>query len=378
MLKRKEDIVENNDLENAKTEFEKNILDDEVKVEEPVITAENSDANDIKNMQRVDEEGFAVNSEETTVDENAAEYVKVVDDARLHYLGLAKKMKYINYGILALILVSIVLVFIFLIGKGTKENNLNIIGTVVVVLLLAAVLGYNFFSKRFLNKKAIDYVQVYYKHIINTIFSDESFSDLENDPKGKIDPELFKSSRVFNGIKAVGSRNVTHVKHNGVPFMLFDASAEVQGPKRLEPVFLGKVLHFENALDFPGRILISVKGTSKYYIRPNDIEGLTVLAETDGYVIYSNYEKANKLITKSVLNEISKYKVNENLIDIFISVSKGNTFVGIDLSDKEMNIPVDTAFNAAAFENTKQYILQGISIIEKIEKNGTKKEENKE
>lgn len=375
MIKRKEDVKENFELDvsdkinDKKIDNSDFVLNEEDLKKEEAIEAEVLETKEELNATRKDSDGFVIASEEETVDENAPEYAKDVDDARLHYLGLAKKMKYLNIGIMIAVIIGVVLSFVLLIGKKTDTNHFDIIGIVLVFVLLIGVLVYNFFAKRFLNSKAFEYINVYYKKIISTIFDENEFLDVQNSPKGKIDPELFKQSRVFVGIKSIGSRNVTYLKHNGEEVMICDASAEIQGPKRLEPVFLGKFIHHENKLDFPGRIIISVKGKSKFYVKPTDVEGLSVLADTDKYIVYSNYEKANRIITKNILAAISRFETNENLIDVFISVIKGHTFIGIDLSDKEMNIPVDAAFNIHSFDKLKENVLRAIDIVEAINSN---------
>lgn len=351
MLKRKEevkDVVEETSEENVKKEEVEKIDNTNLKV---------------VNSKIVDEEGFAVSDSEITDESEKTDLFVEVDGYRQKYIKAAKFSRYFNTGLMIVLLVLVILTWIFM---SQIAQPWNIVLLVVAILAMVGLLVYNYLSKRHLNNKAAEYVSKYYEVTTKYMLNGEDFSLVTINPKGKVEQDFFVESRLYNGIKSTGSRNVASFNYKDHEMIFVDLAAQIQGTKRLEPIFVGKVLKFKTNIELPGRLIIQIKGNSKLTKPIDDIEGLEKVLDGSNYVAYSNLNKANKFLTKSITDLFSKYRLNNDLLDVIISVYSNAILIGLDYNDHVMQLPVDKKFSKKLVDNIKEALLNSIDIVENL------------
>lgn len=52
-----------------------------------------------------------------------------------------------------------------------------------------------------------------------------------------------------------------------------------------------------------------------------------------------------KILTDRILSLLNSFKIDDQLIDVIVSIKKGVVILGIDYSDEFMNIPVESEYN---------------------------------
>lgn len=316
----------------------------------------------------VDEEGFAINGEIKSVDFDSTDFAKDVDNERVNYLKISKISRLVSTGILIGTLVAVILLWTLLM----KKNEALTLGLVITLIIL--VILYNYFGKKFLDRKALTYVSNYYEKVNKYIFNLDKISNVSIEPKGKLDQNIIKDARLYKNIERVSSRNLTFFDFNGDRVSGAEISIERRGEKRMETLFVGKSYEFQNNLDFPGRILISIKGKHEFCRSLTDIEGLDIVENSEKLLVLSNYDKTKQIVVKQAIDELKKLRVGNDLLDAFISIRSGKTVIGLDFSNEIMNLPIDQPFKQENVDFQKECIQVMLKVVELINKKETKDE----
>lgn len=356
-VKRKEKGIVDVEKNNLESE---NIKDEEVEIPEAKTKKEEA-------VVETDKDGFVISREDETVKEEAPEYAKIVDKARLDYISASKVNRWLSIGVFILV-IALICVIYFVLYQNKYINDTIMV--VLLVIVCVCMLLYTFFGKNLLNRKAVKYISLYYNEIIKDTLTSCGAVDIVNEPKGKIDKSLFIDARVYLNIEAVGSRNVSYFSINSNKYMMAEVAGQIKGKKRMESIFVGRFIDSKNELDIPGRILISVKGNSELYRPVDDIEGLSNVGENKKYVIYSNYNHYKDILKKSVIDLIEQFRIDNLLLDLWISIQAGKTSIGLDLGNELMDLPVDKPFNYANNNRLKEITMLAMKIIDTI--NNTK------
>lgn len=363
MLKRKEEkIIE--EVETVEKEKEINLEDEKLKV--------------AKN-KLVDEEGFAISDTKIDNPEEATELFATIEGYRQKYLKAANLTKYLSMGLMLFSLVAVVLVWVFI---SKLKSPWNYVLLAFAILFVVLIFVYNIFKKRKLNKLAGEYVSNYYQTTIKYLFDDnEKFSMITINPKGKVNNEFFTDAKLYNGIVSCGSRNVTSFNYEEKEFVYAELAAEIQGVKKLEPTFVGKVLKVKTNIELHGRCIIQILGDSKLTMPINAIEGLEEkhIKDHDNIKVYSSLSKKEGFVfNQALINKMIEYKLDKNLFDVAISIYDNYILIGLDYNDSVMQLPVDKKFDMELIDDIKASVLNSIEICRLIEEGLKSKKETKE
>lgn len=320
----------------------------------------------VVNNTLVDKDGFAIseNSKVENESEKSPLFIEI-DSMRQNYLKSAKLIKYLSYGLMLPIMIGALVALFFLTGETIEDwLKWTLIG--IIIALFAGLLVFKILTKRYLDSKASDYVTKYYQTTTAYMIQGEGFSDLVVNPKGKVEKEFFINAGIYENLKSVGSRNLVTFKHNEREFTFVDLAASVQGVKKLEPIFVGKVLKYTSQKEFNGKMLGQIMGTNKLSKPIDGFAGLEQIHKTSNCIFYSNMHKEKNLLTKSVTDLFGKFRLNNDLLDVVISVNKKEIVVGLDYNDPVMQLPVDKKFNKQQIDDIQEALFNSISIIEAI------------
>lgn len=355
MIKRKEEIENVEIKEEPKVE------------EEKVVNIDNENIKVSKN-KLVDEEGFAISDTKVENPEEVTDLFVEIEKYRQKYLKAATFSKYISIGIM---LFAIVLVVVFWIFMNKLPNIWRYVLLGVAIALVIGILGYNIFKKKRLNNLASEYVQNYYQATIKYLFDDqEKFSLVTVNPKGKLANDFFTEAKLYDGIVSCGSRNVTSFIYNNQEFVYAELAAEIQGVKKLEPTFVGKVLKVRTNIELHGRTIIQINGKSKLTVPINSIAGLEEIKikDHDNIKVYSSLSKKESFVfNKKLVDKLISYKLDDNLFDVVISIYNENILIGLDYNDSVMQLPVDKKFDMKLIDEIKEAVLNSIEICRLIE-----------
>ena len=277
-----------------------------------------------------------------------------------HNLQVLNRWIAIVLGSLAIVFVCLA-AFLWLRTIGTGWT----IG--IIVLVMGVVVAHNFIGKAIIKRKGAEFLEVYYKVLLNYFLDDDRYQAVINNAKGKLPLETIQDTRTYVNLASSTSRNITNFTLNEHRYCLSEAAFFVQDKnKKMTPTFVGKLIAVDNTLEFPGRILISIKGKSDYFCPLTDTAGLSVVMDTNRMVIYSSYDKYRHIITKEVLDALSQLKVDNNFISYFISIKSGVTYIGMDLGNELMDLPTDKPFNDELNAVLKARLNKAIDICEMI------------
>lgn len=321
---------------------------------------------DVEQIETID----TTHEEEVEVPEEHFDFsddlLKSVDTYKKQYNNMVITNRWIGIGLGVIAITFIVLVLVLwqqALGNG---------GTIgVLVGIVAVMVIYNFVGKRVIQVKAAAHIENYFKIILGFLLDDERITNVVNEIKGKLPLEVVNESRTYLNVANCGSRNLTTFKFEDNDFSMSEVAFQVQNKRSFNAVFVGKFIQSPNTLEFPGRVLVCIKGTSEYYRKPDDIEGMKVVSENSRMVIYSSYDKYKTLLTKEVLDKLAQFRVNNTLISAFLSIKPGCTYFGLDLGNSVMDLPSnDHDFDIEGNKQVKGHFKRAIEIMNLINKKG--------
>ncbi len=278
-----------------------------------------------------------------------------------------KKIRRIS-NIIMFTMMAIILVLLFVFG-----NNPTFIG-VAIALVVVYLVGLFVSQKKIKDKLNIESTKVvndYFTNLDSYITRDTLFSDVKFNYEIKLPEDTFKNLRLFKDIYYVGGRDYIEGKFNDVPFVAGDNIIKTHGTKEDGSkqdyiVFLGKLFSFDKSLTSEGRAIIYLKGKSLNL--PTDIDNLNVVEGIldDKFVVYSNFDVSN--ILNEIKEDLEKYSVNDQLLDMFISITEEKIGFAFSYADSVMSVPLLDPVNKEDLTRYTQDVDVMVDIMKKLAK----------
>lgn len=278
-----------------------------------------------------------------------------------------KKIRRIS-NIIMFSMMAIILVLLFVFG-----NNPTFIG-VAIALVVVYLVGLFVSQKKIKDKLNIESTKVvndYFTNLDSYITRDTLFSDVKFNYEIKLPEDTFKNLRLFKGIYYVGGRDYIEGKFNGISFVAGDNIIKTHGTKEDGSkqdyiVFLGKLFSFDKSLTSEGRAIIYLKGKSLNL--PTDIDNLNVVEGLldDKFVVYSNFDVSN--ILNEIKEDLEKYSVNDQLLDMFISITEEKIGFAFSYADSVMSVPLLDPVNKEDLTRYTQDVDVMVDIMKKLAK----------
>lgn len=278
-----------------------------------------------------------------------------------------KKIRRIS-NIIMFSMMAIILVLLFVFG-----NNPTFIG-VAIALVVVYLVGLFVSQKKIKDKLNIESTKVvndYFTNLDSYITRDTLFSDVKFNYEIKLPEDTFKNLRLFKDIYYVGGRDYIEGKFNGIPFVAGDNIIKTHGTKEDGSkqdyiVFLGKLFSFDKSLTSEGRAIIYLKGKSLNL--PTDIDNLNVVEGIldDKFVVYSNFDVSN--ILNEIKEDLEKYSVNDQLLDMFISITEEKIGFAFSYADSVMSVPLLDPVNKEDLTRYTQDVDVMVDIMKKLAK----------
>lgn len=278
-----------------------------------------------------------------------------------------KKIRRIS-NIIMFSMMAIILVLLFVFG-----NNPTFIG-VAIALVVVYLVGLFVSQKKIKDKLNIESTKVvndYFTNLDSYITRDTLFSDVKFNYEIKLPEDTFKNLRLFKDIYYVGGRDYIEGKFNGISFVAGDNIIKTHGTKEDGSkqdyiVFLGKLFSFDKSLTSEGRAIIYLKGKSLNL--PTDIDNLNVVEGLldDKFVVYSNFDVSN--ILNEIKEDLEKYSVNDQLLDMFISITEEKIGFAFSYADSVMSVPLLDPVNKEDLTKYTQDVDVMVDIMKKLAK----------
>lgn len=278
-----------------------------------------------------------------------------------------KKIRRIS-NIIMFSMMAIILVLLFVFG-----NNPTFIG-VAIALVVVYLVGLFVSQKKIKDKLNIESTKVvndYFTNLDSYITRDTLFSDVKFNYEIKLPEDTFKNLRLFKDIYYVGGRDYIEGKFNGISFVAGDNIIKTHGTKEDGSkqdyiVFLGKLFSFDKSLTSEGRAIIYLKGKSLNL--PTDIDNLNVVEGLldDKFVVYSNFDVSN--ILNEIKEDLEKYSVNDQLLDMFISITEEKIGFAFSYADSVMSVPLLDPVNKEDLTRYTQDVDVMVDIMKKLAK----------
>lgn len=238
---------------------------------------------------------------------------------------------------------------------------------VVFIVFLAIVYLINNSTKRKKNVFMDEYRYHYFLNIDSYCYYLKGFSNIELSYNTKIDLEEVNKISCYENITSCPTRDVVKGKIFGVDFISFDAliktKIEMEGKQLDKIVFSGKVFKLDLKVKKAGKMFIYLKGCGDSY--PTDLRNTNEVDIKDlkrEYKVYSSFENPSSILTKSAVESLNKFEINEYIEDIIISITAEGIYFGLSLTTKYMTIPYQEDVDESYLNNYKK-ALEQISVF---------------
>lgn len=313
--------------------------ENEEEVEEIVPLIDDNDAKDIVN---------AINAEKD-------EFLKVQKKWRM--LGL------IGTGVFLIFMVAgFILCATFV--KNTTNQWVSYIGFGLIVIGFVISIIISKVQKSKVSAAATKYADFYYEKKAQLVFNIPGISNVE--ASGKFEnKESFINAKFYKDIKTVRSRFGVKFKYNKKDCAISETAGCVLIKNRTSPKFLGKFFVCPIKYEKPTTILFQLKG--KELSQPIDnIQNLELKEGNDKYVIYSNDDEYNEVLTSKVIGLIKAFKIKDPVIDVIVSIHENELSIGIDYIDEYMNAPIDKDLDLERISKEKLDIERLLAIVKEF------------
>jgi len=285
-----------------------------------------------------------LNAQFTYDDQN----LEQVEKDRNKFLKIVKKQNIIKWIVSIISIGLLVFAFIFFLNNNQFKNN-NAVrlggGIGVAGAGVAVMIGWLIFNKKYSNKYMNEYLKTYYGCMNAFVFGNERFKDVHGDIAGKISNDDFNKAETYKDVSTIGSRNVINFKIDGkINTTICDCAAQQTTVKKLVPLFIGKYLIADNTYKGNEPIIVYLTGNSRA-LPPNNVAHLPKVVNTKNMIVYTNNKGYASMFTSKVKNTVSKLITNNVLVDAFISIQKGKTYIGLGYDDCLMILPLNDKFN---------------------------------
>lgn len=263
---------------------------------------------------------------------------------------------------------NIFFVLIFTIGFLFFIINFFIQNTIFFFIylffLISLLLLLSFYFK---NKKAEierKYLLIFFKNLNFFIFYDNKNVNFEiNTNYYNEDKKNFLNSDIFNDVFYFESQNSINFKINNFNVKLFDCIAQKKSLKKLEYLFIGKVLIIPNNYQFDNEIIIYIfdKNKKNNIFYSGNKNFTKILDDKNVNVFVKNVKKIpNNLINKI----INIFVFNDILTNVLISVKKDKIYLCLSYASTcLLNPPLEQKFDSKPvikFKNDLQKIINNL------------------
>jgi len=297
--------------------------------------------------------------------------LKNIESERQKFFKVVKKQNIIKWASTCVSIGLLVFAWLYFIGNKKFESNPGIrygCGISLTVVAILIMFGYYFVIKRYNDKRMNEYLKVYYGALNAYVFGNERYKEVHGDIAAKIDYSEFTDSRAYKDVTQLSSRNVVSFLVDGkVKGKICDCAAQKSTVKRLEPLFIGKYLVADNTYTGNDEIIITLLGNSRS-LPPNNLDILPKVSSNKRQVIYTNNKNYESVVNAKVRQSISQLVTNNVLVDCFITITKGKTYIGLGYDDCLMIVPLQQKFNPIPIECYKKDMQTIADIIVNLNK----------
>ncbi|MCI7602407.1 MAG: hypothetical protein MSS77_04695 [Mollicutes bacterium] len=308
----------------------------DVQVEEEIVEEVNADEIAEETSEEIVEEPLSNRENEMT---------KTINEERTNYKDFYKKQRKVNTIVTVSILVVVLGAFLMVIFN----DQMGGVGIYVAIGLFVVAIVVSFLTSRAMKNKltarAQEYVKSLYEITNAYVFDDKDISNLDDLGSEQLPTQEFIDGHFYKNIKATRNRNFVKMLYKSKELLTCDLAASILIKGKTSPMFLGKFYKFpcsyskENSV-----ILYQLKGGE--LSRPlDDVDDLKLVDGNKKYNVYSNDDNYKKILTDRILSLLNSFKIDDQLIDVIVSIKKGVVILGIDYSDEFMNIPVESEYN---------------------------------
>ncbi len=299
-------------------------------------------------------------------DDDAKNIIDAINKEKDEFLKVQKKWRIwglVGTGVfLILMIAGFILCTTFI--KDENYKWVSGIGVGLIVVGFAISIALSKVQKSKVSAAATKYADYYYSKKAELVFNIPGISNVE--ASGKCDnKDSFINAKFYKDIKTVRSRFGVKFTYNKKECAISETAGCVLIKNRTSPKFLGKFFVCPIKYEKPTTILFQLKG--KELSQPVDyIDNLELKEGNDKFVIYSNDDEYDQVLTSKVLGLLKGFKIKDPIIDVILSIHENELSIGIDYIDEYMNAPIDKDLDLNRISKEKLDIEKLLAIIKEF------------
>ena len=250
---------------------------------------------------------------------------------------------------------------------SNKNTVLQIIGWVLSGSAVLGMVIHYFATKNKFPSKTKEYISLVTTSLNARSCIASEFKDVTASNEEKLDSIEITADGVYQNINQLANRNVIRGLYSDRSFLVSDLALYNQSGRNRTTHFVGKYISYQNDLAFEGRYVFIRKNNETPIDEPNALEGLAVLFEEEGFLIYGPEKGDYKSIfSKKLIDSLKEIKLDEVLLNVAVVFWGGHSAAYLSYSDVIIALPFDKPFDKEAFEKyvvTQNQILEIFKLI---------------
>lgn len=312
------------------------------------------------------DENIKVNENKETNNQEVVEpksYDQVIEDARLDFHKAYKSSRTIS-NIIMFAMVALIVGVMFLVLSNNQA--LQITGYALAGAMVVGMIVYYIFNRNRLPNKTKVYISTLIDAVNKEMFKNQDFAEIKTDADERLKMDDLAGDGIYSGANEVRSRNVVHGTFNEHHFLYAEAALVRPSTRKQQvpPLFVGRYISVPNNMNFEGRFVLVHKNPKDPLDLPNSVSDLVVLEEKEDFVVYGP-EGANyhNVINNKTISQLNKFEIADHLLNVNVVFWGGHTAAYLSYDDTIMSVPVEKAFDKAAFDKSFEDLLNCLRAI---------------
>lgn len=263
------------------------------------------------------------------------------------------RFRYVGYVVIAIVLAIVIVAYTVVFPL---QPNGAMAGIIMIILALTGSMVFNKINRNKLTRVIRQYMVDYHDQVNQLALKEENITNYVFDFEGKMTADEFAKAHIAKDVVKTNSRNLLTYELGDKNVQMTDYIAYRNFNKRLEPVFVGKLIIATRKKKVDDRVVIYVKPNPLAFPDsggPDDIEDLTLVLDNSFVKIFAKDDGYKKTVPAKALKICEQIETNKILPDVTISIYEDKVVIAATYGDEMMVVPYKEDVPVASIEQFK-------------------------
>ena len=262
--------------------------------------------------------------------ETQEQLLEQLEDDRLTFTRFFRKIRYINYAVLAIFIIGMVVMFYIL--KDSQSDALLI----VMGVLIFGLFTYSRIFKGWVNSKTYAYIFSSYRTTATYFYLKEPFDEVSINEREGFDIDEFRQLGILDDVTGLISRNQITGRINDINFLIADAGARTRTNKKVRAAFFGRIIKIDLKKEANNHFIAHFRADN-WQDLPASFSKYKQYEADEQHILVSDDGKKATIYTKPLEKLLFQLQLDETLFDVTFIVKGHNAYLLLSYNEQIMN-----------------------------------------